>query len=701
MGISYHEKRGFWVLENGGMAYVMGVDADLNLHHLYWGKPLPYPGDYPVPVLPEEYGFDSPLQRIKEEYPPWGGMRFKEGALKVFYSNGVRDLLLHYDSFHLTKEELQISLVDPVFDVQVHLYYQLHPTLPILKRWIQIQNHTPGDLMIHRIYSACLHLPRLKQYRLTYLSGAWVGETQLTQTQLTPGKKLLESRRGAVGHRFNPFFAIDDGRAQEDWGHVYYGALAYSGSFCLLFEQEEGLQVLGGINDFDFSLSLGPGESFTTPSFILGFSQSGFEEMSQHLHQYQWQNLIPRRKKPLPVLYNSWEVEGFGVTEKKQKELAQKAQELGVEVFVLDDGWFHRRDSDQRGLGDWFVDDKKFPAGLEPLISYVRDLGMGFGLWVEPEMVNPHSLLFKAHPHWVYQFPSRSSSLYRNQLLLNLGLEPVRSFIKKTLDTLIGRYQLDFLKWDMNRHFSEPGAMELPEKHQQEVWYRHVEGLYEILDFIQRRYPHLIIEACSGGGGRVDLGILPYIHQFWVSDNTDPWARLRIQEGFSRVYAPRTMGCWVTDSPHWLTQRVTPMDYRFHVAMMGSLGLGGDLTSWDEKEQELAKEKVAQYKQYRELIQGGYIHWLLSPREGPLTAVQYRSRDQQSALVFLFLLGEHFGPHTTRIRLRGLQEDWLYQVEGGEILSGGALMERGLSVSLHGDFSSALLPVTRVLTPLE
>lgn len=696
MTLSFHEEPMIWVLEAGKMAYAVGVDGAGNLHHLYWGRRLPFAADYPRAVLPEEYGFDSPLQRIREEYPPWGGMRYKEGALKVVYSNGERDLLLRYDSFSIQGEQLQISLVDPVSPLWVHLYYQLYPPWPILKRWCKVENRTTGEVMIRRIYSAALHFPQYLHYRLSYLSGEWVGETRLTRTLLTPGKMVLESRRGAVGHRLHPFFAVDDGRAQEDWGRVYYGALAYSGSFCLIFEKEEGLAVLAGINDFDFSLSLGQGETFTTPSLLCGLSLGGFEEMSHHLHQYQLEDLIPKREEPLPVIYNSWEVEGFSVTEERQMKLATEAQDLGVEVFVLDDGWFYRRDCDRRGLGDWFVDEKKFPEGLGPLISHVRELGMGFGLWVEPEMVNPDSLLYRHHPHWVYHFPSRTSSLYRNQLVLNLGLEPVSSFIKKTLDQLIDRYELDFLKWDMNRHFSEPGAMGLPFKHQQEIWYRHVEGLYRILGFIRDRYPHLIIESCSGGGGRVDLGILQYVDQFWASDNTDPYDRLLIQWGFSHVYAPRTMGSWVTDSPNWLTRRETPLHFRFHVAMMGSFGLGGDITKWDQGDLALAKEKVKEYKRYRQIIQGGFSYRLLAPAEGPLGAVQFLSRDGREGLLFLFLMGAHFGPHSSQVRLRGLEEERLYQVNGEEIFSGGALMERGLSVSLWGDYQSRLLHLTRI-----
>lgn len=696
MGIFFDNERMIWVLSSREMAYSLGVDPKGNLQHLYWGRSLPYEREYPAAALPKEYGFDSPMQQIKEEYPPCGGMRFKEGALKVHYPGGERDLALSYQGHQIKEDELIIALEDPVFSLIVYLHYGLHPSLPIIKRWSSIENRTKGHVHIAQVYSGCLHLPPFRDYRLSYLSGKWVGETIVTRAQLSPGKKVLESRRGIVGHCLNPFFAIDDSRAYEEWGLVYYGALAYSGSFRLVFELEGSLQALAGINDFDFSLTLEEGETFTTPALLCGLSTGGFEEVSHHLHQYQYDLLIAENRRSLPVIYNSWEVEGFGVTESRQMELATEASRLGVEIFVLDDGWFYRRDCDQRGLGDWSVDEGKFPDGLEPLISHVRKLGMGFGLWVEPEMVNPDSILYRNHPHWIYRFPSRDPSLYRNQLILNLNLKEVQDFVQKTLEILIERYQLDFLKWDMNRPFSEPGAMDLPFKDQQSIWYGHVEALYDILGSIRRRYPQLIIEACSGGGGRVDLGILQHVNQFWPSDNTDPYDRLFIQEGFSFVYAPCAMGSWVTDAPHWLTKRSAPLSYRFHVAMMGSLGLGGNISTWGPSQLALAKEKIEEYKGIRKIIQAARIYRLLSPREGPLTAVEYLAQDRSEALVYLFLMGERSGPHTSRVRLRGLKKRWLYRAPNGEILSGQALMERGLSVSLEGDFSSSLLHIIAV-----
>jgi len=294
-----------------------------------------------------------------------------------------------------------------------------------------------------------------------------------------------------------------------------------------------------------------------------------------------------------------------------KKKLAEKAASLGVELFVLDDGWFGERNDDTAGLGDWYVNKKKFPHGLTSLISYVNELGMDFGLWVEPEMVNKNSNLYNLHPDWVYHFPNRLRSESRNQLVLNLAKKEVVEYIYDFMNTLLGAYNIKFIKWDMNRPFSEPGWSEASKFQQQEIWVCHVQGLYQILDRLRRKYPEVIFESCSGGGGRIDLGILQRTDQVWVSDNTDAFDRLKIQEGFSYAYPPKIMMSWVTDSPNWLNQRKLSLEYRFNVAMMGSLGIGGNLNNWSKNEIKLAKEKVIQYKKIRETIQHGDQYRLL------------------------------------------------------------------------------------------
>jgi alpha-galactosidase len=400
-----------------------------------------------------------------------------------------------------------------------------------------------------------------------------------------------------------------------------------------------------------------------------------------------------------PVLYNSWEATRFNVNEEGQKKLAEKAASLGVELFVLDDGWFGERNDDTAGLGDWYVNKEKFPHDLSSLISYVNKLGMDFGLWVEPEMVNKNSNLYNLHPDWVYHFPNRPRSESRNQLVLNLAKNEVVEYIYDFMNKLLGTYNIRFIKWDMNRPFSESGWPEAPKSQQREIWVRHVLGLYHILDKLRKKHPEVIFESCSGGGGRVDLGILQRADQVWTSDNTDAFDRLKIQEGFSYAYAPKIMMSWVTDTPNRLNRRKLNLEYRFNVAMMGSLGIGGNLNTWSDDEMKLAKEKISQYKKIRKIIQHGNQYRLLPTWKGNLVAVEYVNNDKDKAVLFVFLHSQQFGEKLPPIKLKGLVSDSLYQYQDDEsekvILSGKALKEIGLKLDLRGDFNSKLIIVEK------
>jgi len=539
----------------------------------------------------------------------------------------------------------------------------------------------------------------MQNYRLSYLYGRWGSETKLSRIELGYGKKILESRRGITSHQFNPWFVVDNGQADEDFGKVYYGILGWSGNWKIVFEKDSygRLQIAGGINNFDFSWQLKPGECFVTPKFVAGYTNNGFGDASRKLHHYQLDYILPRNlnQKIRPVLYNSWEATQFNVNEEGQKKLAEKAASLGVELFVLDDGWFGERNNDKAGLGDWYVNKKKFPHDLTSLISYVNELGMDFGLWVEPEMVNKNSKLYNLHPDWVYHFPNRACSESRNQLVLNLAKKEVVEYIYDFMNKLLDNYNIKFIKWDMNRPFSEPGWLDVPTSQQQEIWVRHVQGLYQILDKLRRKQPDVIFESCSGGGGRVDLGILQRADQVWTSDNTDAFDRLKIQEGFSYAYAPKIMMSWVTDSPNWLNQREVSLDYRFNVAMMGSLGIGGNLNKWSDAEMMLAKGKISQYKEIRKIVQHGDQYRLLPTWKGNLVAVEYVNEDKDKVVLFVFLHSQQFGEKLLPIKLKGLINDTLYQYHDEEngkvILSGKALKEIGLKVDLKGDFDSKLI----------
>ena len=706
--VQFDQSRKLWFLQTRNTTYVMGLNEANELQHLYWGKRVPT-SDFSSAHLAEAYGFESREGMSPEEYPAWGGIRFAEPCLKVTFAGGNRDLVLKYQSYKTSADTLEIALKDISLDLFVTLTYRVFPEFDIVERTARIENRTKEVATVESAQSGVWTLPpQAKPYRLSYLHGYWAGETRLAQEPILPGKKVLESRRGNTSGQANPWFAIDaGGTANEEHGSVWFGALGWSGNWKLTIEDTpyNRVRVVGGYNDFDFSYPLGPGASLSTPAFYAGYTDSGFGEASRHMHDFERGVILPRGSAGhvRPVLYNSWEATYFDVTEPGQISLANKAARIGVELFVVDDGWFGQRNNDHAGLGDWYVNRKKFPNGLGPLIDHVHRRGMKFGLWVEPEMVNPDSDLYRQHPDWVINFAGRPRSESRNQLVLNLARTDVKNYILASLEKLLDENKIDFFKWDMNRHFSEPGWPEAPVAEQRKLWIDYVTNLYEIIDQLRAKHPGLEIEACSGGGGRVDLEILKRVEQAWTSDNTDAFDRLTIQDGFTHAYTAKVMMDWVTDVPN-MNGRSTPLKYRFLVAMMGSLGVGANLNKWSEEDFKFAGEMVAYYKSIRSTVQEGSLYRLLSPREGELTASQYVSKDGRQSVLFAFLRSQQFRQPAPPIHLRGLNENATYRItsiddklkEKQKVLSGAYLMNRGLEFDLTGDFDSTSITLELV-----
>jgi alpha-galactosidase len=559
-------------------------------------------------------------------------------------------------------------------------------------------------------------LPR-GHYTLNYLTGRWAGEWNLTQETLHPGARVLESRRGSTSHQANPWFAIQNGEPSEDNGEVWFGALAWSGSWRITVEQDQldAVRVMGGFNPFDFGYVLHAGEKLETPVFYGGYSAHGLGGASRLLHSFELHNILPRTEKtaslpaprPRPVLYNSWEATQFNVNEAGQIALAEKAAALGIDRFVMDDGWFGQRKNDHAGLGDWYVNPQKFPHGLQPLIDHVHALGMDFGLWVEPEMVNPDSDLYRKHPEWVLNFPGRPRSEERNQLVLNLAREDVKDYVLGALDKLLNENDIAFLKWDYNRNWSEPGWDQLPPAEQKKVYVAFTQNLYSILAELRRRHPNVEIESCSGGGGRVDLGILRYTDEVWPSDNTDPFDRLSIQDGFTYAYTPQVMMAWVTDSPHWLNNRSTSLEYRMLSSMQGSLGIGADISKWNDQETALAKRLITAYHQVQPTITQGELYRLISPRNGSeFSATQTVNANKSQSVVFAFIHSTQEGRGFPILKLKGLDPSARYaltSIEGKAdprtpaAASGAYWMNHGIDMGpgFHGDFQAAAFRLDR------
>ncbi len=615
--------------------------------------------------------------------------------------------MLRYASHRIDGNELTVNLRDIHDAIEVALVYRVYPEYGIVQRHAVIRNGTDRGLTVESAQSAAWNLPAGEGYRLTYVAGRWAAEDQLHREPIDEGQKVLESRKGHTSHNFNPWFMIDGGDAGEEHGGVWFGALGWSGNWRITVEQTpyRQVRVTGGMNSFDFAYPLQPGESLETPAFYGGYAGSGFGAASRMLHRFEREQILPggAAARLRPVLYNSWEATTFRVNEAGQKELAGKAAKLGVELFVMDDGWFGARNNDRAGLGDWFVNPQKFPQGLKGLIDHVNSLGMDFGLWVEPEMVNANSDLYRKHPDWVMNFPGRPRSELRNQMILNLAREDVKEYIFGVLDKLAGEYNIRYFKWDMNRSFSEPGWPEAGAAGERKLWVGYVRNLYEIIDRLRAKHPKLEIESCSGGGGRVDLGILRRVDEVWPSDNTEAFDRLRIQEGFTYAYTPKVMSAWVTDVPN-MNGRSVSLAYRFVVMMQGALGIGANLNQFSEQDTATASSMIAAYKRIRGTVQTGDLYRLLSPRGEDVTANQYVAGDGKQSVLFAFRHAQEYRTDAPAIRLRGLDEKAVYKIEAiqGRVMpgqqqqySGAYLMSNGLALGLRGDYDAAAIILER------
>ncbi|GAC1538079.1 MAG: alpha-galactosidase [Herpetosiphon sp.] len=686
-----------WILETSSTAYAFGLNANDVLAHCYWGARLLTKTDYPTaPDFANSASFYESLTRTPEEYPPHGGARFIDPCLKVLFADGVRDVVLSFGSAevqHGTVPELLIHLHDSVYPFRVTLHYRVYERYDLIERRVTVHNDGDTPITLERIWSAQWHLPAHENYRLTHLTGRWFDEMHLRREPLVQGIKVLESRRLTTSHHHNPWFAVDDGSASEDSGSLFFGLLAWSGNWKLSAEVTDfgSTRVSMGLNDWDFAWQLNPGDTFSTPSSYAGFTDEGYGGASRRLHDVIRDTVLPHGSLLRKVLYNSWEATEFAIDEASQIELAQRAAAIGVELFVLDDGWFHGRNDDTAGLGDWWPDERKFPHGLRPLISQVNALGMEFGLWIEPEMVNPDSDLYRTHPEWVIHFPTRTRTELRNQLILNFGRTDVQEYIIGQLDRLLSENRIAFIKWDMNRNVSEPGWPDAPGD-MREIWVRYVQGLYGVWGTLRERHPTVVWQSCSGGGGRADLAILRLADQVWVSDNTDATARLAIQEGYSQVFPANTMEAWVTDR----AQGRLSVTFRFHVSMCGALGVGGHLLHWSDEQCTNAANLIAQYKDIRHIVQFGDLYRLRSPQKHAFSAVQYVSKDASESVLFAFRT--HLPPpaHLPLLYLRGLDAGAMYAIEGfRDVRSGQGWMKAGIVIELD-DFESTVRRIRKV-----
>ena len=697
-------------LDGGDVTYVFGINDHKELQAMYWGHRLPASQDFASPKQGRGVAsFDGPVTVTPHEYIGWGGVLYVEPDLKVTFPDGNRDLVLEYVSSETKPNEISVRMKDIERSVFVSLHYKMDPETGVLAREAIIENRTRGPIKLEEAQSATWNLPRGDHYRLHYVTGRWGSENSLQMRPVSGGKTVLESRRGTTGAQNNPWFMIDDGSSDDqDAGEVWFGALGWSGSWQIAVEQTvvKDVRITGGPNTFDFGYQLKAGESFETPWFYGGYSHQGLGGASRLLHRFEVDNILPNAPHPKirPVLYNSWEATTFNVTATGQMALAEKAAKMGVERFVIDDGWFGQRKDDHAGLGDWYVNQQKFPEGLKPLIDKVHSLGMDFGIWVEPEMVNPNSDLYRKHPDWVLNFTGRPRTEGRNQLVLNLARKDVHDYTLQWLDKLLTENKIAFLKWDYNRNWSEPGWPAVPVDEQKNVYVDFIRNYYDILAQLRQRHPDVEIESCSGGGGRVDLGVLRLTDEVWTSDNTDAFDRLYIQNGFSYAYTPAVMMAWVTDSPTWVNHRPLSLEYRFLSSMQGSLGVGANLNHWNDEDFATASRMIAAYKQIRETVQRGQLYRLIQPESNEQSVTESVARDGKQAVLFTFLHSSRENYPFPTVRLRGLDESAVYSIKSiagkavdgtPDSATGGYWMHHGIDVALRGDFQAAAFVLTR------
>ncbi|MCW2938069.1 MAG: galA [Actinomycetia bacterium] len=685
-----------WLLSTPNTAYALRLDAHDVPRHVYWGRPLTLAQAASVPEVrrPADSSFESPVGDGGELTTDGFGAQ----SLLLAFSDGTTQVDWRFLGHTVTDGELVVRLADRHYPLEADLHYRVHEDSDVIERWTTLRHNDPDgqDILMTRTDSASWTAPPRPSYRLSHTTGAWTTEFQLERLPLPIGETLLTSRRGVSSHQSHPWLMIDDGTADEEHGEVWSAALAWSGSWRISVDRNPAgrLTWTGGFGHDGLSWRLHPGETWQTPPFHGLFSAGGFGTASRAWHDHITRHVLPHPEELRPIVYNSWEATGWAVTEANQKGLAATAAALGAELFVMDDGWFGARDGDDAGLGDWTVNPTHFPDGLAPLIDEVQRLGMRFGLWVEPEMVNPDSDLYRAHPDWVLHQPHRTQTTMRNQLVLNFARPDVATWAHKWLDALVRDHAIDYLKWDMNRAFTEAGWPEAgPDASR--LWIDHVRGVYTIIDRLREDHPHLRVQACAGGGGRADLGMLTRTDEVWISDNTDAADRITIQHGYSQVYPARTMAAWVTDSPNFLTRRALPLRFRFHVAMAGVLGIGGNLLEWTPADLAEATTLITHYKTIRPTIQHGTQHRLTT--QAGHTAVQYTSPDSSQIVVIAWRQPVRTGHPAFPIRLHSLDPNALYRDEDtGTIHHGTILLNHGIAPDLPADYTSTLIQLQRI-----
>lgn len=707
MPITFDEKRKIFKLDTLDSTYAIGIREGY-LIHLYYGKripddnllDLPFRGYFatisPKNVHVDDYKFSLDVQPM--EYSCNGSGDYRLAALSIKDSMGrtttdiryldhkiydgkpkLKGLPATYCNDDSEAQTLELITIDKFTGAKVTLYYTAFANYSVVTESVKVENTGKETFEIEKVASCCVNFPSM-DYNMINLSGVWSRERRVIIRHLAHGIQSVASKRGSSSHNHNPFVALVDDKGGEDFGDAFGFNLVYSGNFSADIETDylDCTRLVMGINPIDFTWVVEPGDEFQSPEVVMVYSDSGMGKMSRTFHDLYNNNLIRGewKNKKRPLLINSWEGSGFDFDQETLVRYAKEAKKLGIELLVMDDGWFGHRDSDNSSLGDWFVNESKLKGGLTKLIERVNAEGIQFGIWYEPEMISEDSELYKAHPDWCVHVEGREQSPARQQYVIDMTRQDVRDCIFNQMYDVLSKNNIAYLKWDYNRAITEPASVMLDARHSKEFFHRFILGTYELMDRITSAFPHILFESCAGGGGRFDAGMLYYMPQAWASDNTDPIERLTIQFGTTMCYPASSMGAHVSACDR------TGIETKAAVAMAGTFGYELDPKEMSEEDKEKVKEQVKNYHRYYNVIHFGDLYRIIAPTDDEFKcAWEYVAKDKSEALLTVVI--KNRAPHDfLLIKMKGLDPEKMYRDEtDGEIYSGALLMNAGINLT--------------------